>query len=209
MSLPFRPIQDVIICQQQTREEKRDSGIVVPELADDRDDALVLAVGPGRRLADGTLRAPTVRPGYIIVFPATRGQRFVYHDTEYVALREEHAIGIVGTELTGDVGLVPLNDFVIAEQLPTEHVNPGGQIVIPGTADDRDEATLLAVGPGRVKEDGTRDPMGLRAGDRVLYNKRMGDHFRLKDRALVAFREEHVVCVTERELEAQPEALPA
>ncbi len=199
MSLPFRPIQDVIICQKQTSETQRASGLVLPELADDRDEAVVLAVGEGKRLASGARRTPTVRARDVIVFPTTRGQRFVYHDIEYIALREEHVIGVVEAD-----GVRPLNDFVVAEQAPTEHVNPGGQIVIPSTADDRDEATLIACGPGRLKEDGTREPMSLLPGDAVLYNKRMGDHFRLRDRALVAFREEHVVCVTARAAELQP-----
>jgi chaperonin GroES len=190
--VPFRPPHDVVICRKQSREEKRDSGLVVPEFAEARPDALVLAAGEGQLQHDGTRLPMHVRVGDTVIFPETRGQKFSYHGIEYLAIREGHCIALV--DAAGE--LVPLADFVIAEQLPTERVNDGGVIVIPSTADDRDEATLLAVGPGRIRDDGARAEPQLRAGERVLYMKRQGDHFTHKGRALVAFREEHVVCVT-------------
>lgn len=195
-SLPFRPIQDLVICVPRGHAEERTSGLVIPFDSERAQLLVVVGIGPGRYLATCRRTPMKTRPGLLVVVNPTRTQAFRYHDIEYIAVREEHVIAIAGKELK------PLNDFVIAEQLPTEHVNPGGRIVIPGVADDRDEATLLHVGPGRLRDDGAREAMTLRVGDRVLYNKRMGDHFRYRDRALVAFREEHVVCVTEQHASA-------
>lgn len=183
----IRPIQDRVICKKVDA-DIHSSGLIIPGIA--KDEGKVVAVGPGRKLANG-IRPMSIEPHDTIIFPATRGQAFVYDETEFVVLNEEHAIAKI---VHGK--LVPLNDFCIAELDTSER--KVGKIVIADRPDDRDEATLIAVGPGKIKDDGTLEPMQLRPGDRVLYNKRMGDEIHRGNTPLTAFREEHVVCITNR-----------
>ena len=191
LDLPFKPIQDIVIALACADPEVRASGIVIPFDAERTQLLQVLACGPGQLLINGRRTPMRTEPGDLIVVNPARVQQFIYHERTYLAVREPQVIGVIEGET-----LFPLNDFVIAEQLATERVNMDGGIVIPGVADDNNEDTLVGCSINRLRETGTRERMLLQPGDQVLYNKRMGDHFRLHDRALVAFREEHVVCVT-------------
>jgi co-chaperonin GroES (HSP10) len=173
-TLPFRPIQNILICTRVSLEHST-AGLVLP-VQEDTNLAQVLGAGRAAR--------HSWRDGDEVIFNPTRVQEFVYEDTRYLALREEHAIARVRAGV-----MHPLNDYVIAKQLPTERVNKGGRVVIPAVADDREEAIVSDRGP---------DCAVLSPGDWVLYNKRMGDHFHFQDVAYVAFREEHVVCVVTR-----------
>lgn len=191
--IPFRPIQDRIICRKCAQESVRPSGIVIPKTADARDEAEVIAVGPGRMLADSSRRPMTVSVGDVIVFPESRGQAFVYDGMDYIVLNEEHVIA----RIVDGADLGPLNDYVVAVQIMEWRI---GSVYLPDSlAADRDEAMLIACGPGAVKRDGTLEPMRLQVGDRVLYNRTMRDEFRRGDERLLAFREEHVLCVVDRE----------
>lgn len=183
----IRPIQDRVICKK-VDPDIHSSGLIVPGIA--KDESVVIAAGPGRKLANG-VRPMSIEANDTIIFPSTRGQAFVYDETEYVVVNEEHAIA----KVVGD-RLVPLNDFVIAQVDKSER--KVGEIVIADKAEDRDEATLIAVGPGKINDRGELEPMQLRPGDRVLYNKRMGDEIHRGNTPLTAFREEHVVCITNR-----------
>jgi chaperonin GroES len=83
----------------------------------------------------------------------------------------------------------PLGDRVVIRPTPKEEVSRGG-IVLPDTAKEKpQEGKIIAVGPGRVTEDGTRIPMEVKKGDKVIYSKYAGTEFKLDDEELVIMRE--------------------
>lgn len=65
----------------------------------------------------------------------------------------------------------PMGDRVLVKPVEREDVSPGG-IVLPDTVKEKpQEGEVLAVGPGRVADDGKRIPLDLKKGERVLYSK--------------------------------------
>jgi len=85
--------------------------------------------------------------------------------------------------------LEPLGDRVVIKPTPKEDVSKGG-IVLPDTAKEKpQEGKIIAVGPGRLTEDGKRIAMEVKKGDKVIYSKYAGTEFKLDDEELVIMRE--------------------
>jgi chaperonin GroES len=95
------------------------------------------------------------------------------------------------------MGLKPLGDRIVVRREAAEEKTAGG-ILLPDTAKNKPQrGTVLAVGPGKLKPDGTRAEMQLKAGDKVLFTSWAGDEF--KDRAadgdILLMHEGDVLCV--------------
>jgi len=89
--------------------------------------------------------------------------------------------------------LEPLGDRVVIKPTPQEDVSKGG-IVLPDTAKEKpQEGEIIAVGPGKLSEDGNRMPMEVKKGDRVIYSKYAGTEFKLDDEELVILRESDIL----------------
>jgi len=85
--------------------------------------------------------------------------------------------------------ITPLGDRVVIKPTPKEEVSRGG-IVLPDTAKEKpQEGKIIAVGPGRLTEDGKRIAMEVKNGDKVIYSKYAGTEFKLDDEELVIMRE--------------------
>jgi len=83
----------------------------------------------------------------------------------------------------------PLGDRVVIKPTPKEEVSKGG-IVLPDTAKEKpQEGKIIAVGPGRLTEDGNRIAMEVKKGDKVLYSKYAGTEFKLDGEELIIMRE--------------------
>jgi len=83
----------------------------------------------------------------------------------------------------------PLGDRVVIKPTAKEEVSKGG-IVLPDTAKEKpQEGKIIAVGPGRLTEDGKRIAMEVKKGDKVIYSKYAGTEFKLDDEELVIMRE--------------------
>ena len=83
----------------------------------------------------------------------------------------------------------PLGDRVVIKPTPKEEVSKGG-IVLPDTAKEKpQEGKIIAVGPGRLTEDGKRIAMEVKKGDKVIYSKYAGTEFKLDNEELVIMRE--------------------
>lgn len=91
----------------------------------------------------------------------------------------------------------PLQDRVVAKRIePTEEVRGG--IIIPDTAKEKpQEAEVVAVGPGKLDENGNRVPVDVKKGDRVLIGKYSGSEIKLGDEDLVILREDEILAVVE------------
>jgi chaperonin GroES len=90
----------------------------------------------------------------------------------------------------------PLGDRVVIKPMPKEEVSKGG-IFLPDTAKEKpQEGEIIAVGPGRLTEDGTRIAMEVKKGDKVLYSKYAGTEFKLDDEELIIMREGDILAKT-------------
>jgi len=91
------------------------------------------------------------------------------------------------------VKIRPLGDRVVIKALPKEEVSKGG-IVLPDTAKEKpQEGEIIAVGPGKLSEDGKRIAMEVKVGDRVVYSKYAGTEFKLDDEEVIILRESDIL----------------
>ena len=93
--------------------------------------------------------------------------------------------------------LRPLSDRVVIQPSPHEETTKSG-IVIPDTAKEKpQEGKVLAVGPGRVLDDGKREHMDLKPGDKVLYAKYAGTEFKLEGEDILIVSAKDILAVVE------------
>jgi len=90
----------------------------------------------------------------------------------------------------------PLGDRVVIKPLEAETKTKGG-IVLPDTAKEKpQEGKVVAVGKGKVLENGTIAPLEVKAGDKVLYGKYSGNEITTKDgEELLIMREEDILAI--------------
>ncbi|MDE2271766.1 MAG: co-chaperone GroES [Xanthomonadaceae bacterium] len=93
--------------------------------------------------------------------------------------------------------LRPLHDRVIIKRLEAETKSAGG-IVIPDTATEKPiKGEVIAVGTGKILEDGKVRPMGVKAGDKVLFGKYSGTEVKVDGEELLVMREEDLMAIIE------------
>ncbi|MFN7941416.1 MAG: co-chaperone GroES [Thermoanaerobaculia bacterium] len=91
----------------------------------------------------------------------------------------------------------PLHDRVVVKRIEAKETVRGG-IIIPDTAKEKpQEAEVVAVGPGKVNDDGKRSPMDVKAGDRILIGKYSGSEIKLDEEEYVILREDEILAVIE------------
>jgi chaperonin GroES len=89
--------------------------------------------------------------------------------------------------------LRPLHDRVLVKRLEEKEVKKGG-IIIPDTAKEKpQEGEVIAVGPGKVTDDGKLQPMSVKVGDKILFGKYSGSEVKLGDEELLIMREDDVL----------------
>ena len=93
--------------------------------------------------------------------------------------------------------LRPLGDRLVIQPTPREEMTKSG-IVLPDTAKEKpQEGSVLAVGPGRILDDGKREPIDLKVGDKVLYAKYAGTEFKIDGDELLIVSQKDVLAVVE------------
>jgi len=89
--------------------------------------------------------------------------------------------------------IVPLQDRVLVRRIEEEEKTKGG-IIIPDTAKEKPiEGKVVAVGKGRVKEDGTVIPLDVKAGDKVLFSKYAGTEIKIEGEEHLIMREDDIL----------------
>jgi chaperonin GroES len=91
----------------------------------------------------------------------------------------------------------PLHDRVLIKRVEEEQKTKGG-IIIPDTAKEKPaEGKVIAVGTGRVQEDGKVRALDVKKGDRVLFGKYSGTEVKVDGDELIIMREDDILCVIE------------
>ena len=91
--------------------------------------------------------------------------------------------------------LKPLADRVVVKPKAREETTRSG-IVLPDTAKEKpQEGTIIAAGPGRVLEDGTRVPLDVKVGDSVLYAKYAGTEYKIGNDEHLILRESDILAI--------------
>lgn len=92
----------------------------------------------------------------------------------------------------------PLHDRVIVRRIEEGEQIRGG-IIIPDTAKEKpQEGEVVAAGEGKYKEDGTRQALDVKAGDRVLFGKYSGSEIKIDGEEFLIMREDEILGILER-----------
>lgn len=101
------------------------------------------------------------------------------------------------TKTKSKIKLEPLGDRVVIEREESEEKTKGG-ILLPDTAKDKPaRGRVVAVGNGKLLDDGRRSEMQVKVGDRVIFSSYAGETFKVDDRELLLMREEDVLAVVD------------
>ena len=96
------------------------------------------------------------------------------------------------------VSIKPLEDRIVVRPLEAEQVTASG-LVIPDTAKERpQEAEVIAVGPGRIAENGTRIPVDVNVGDKVIFSKYGGTELKYNGQEYLVLSARDVLAIVER-----------
>ena len=97
----------------------------------------------------------------------------------------------------------PLHDRVIIRRIEDSTDKTAGGLFIPDTAKEKpQEGEVIAAGEGKYKEDGTRQALDVKAGDRVLFGKYSGSEIKLDGEELIIMREDEILGIINRAGEA-------
>ena len=87
----------------------------------------------------------------------------------------------------------PLHDRILVKRLEESEKTKGG-IIIPDTAKEKpSEGEVIAVGPGALNSDGKRNPIDVKAGDKILFSKYSGDEVKIEGDDLIIIKEEDII----------------
>ena len=93
--------------------------------------------------------------------------------------------------------LRPLHDRVIIKRLDNERKTASGIVIPDAAAEKPDQGEIVAVGNGKVGDDGKVRPLGVKVGDRVLFGKYSGQAVKVDGDELLVMREEDIMAVVE------------
>ena len=92
----------------------------------------------------------------------------------------------------------PLHDRVLVKRVNPEEKTSAGGIIIPDTAKEKpQEGEVVAVGSGKMLEDGKVQPMNVKAGDKILFGKYAGTEVKLDNEDYLIMREDDILGVLE------------
>ena len=91
----------------------------------------------------------------------------------------------------------PLHDRIIVQRIDEGEQSVGG-IIIPDSAKEKpQQGKVIAAGTGKVKDDGKRQPLDVKAGDRILFGKYSGQEIKLDGEEYLIMREDEILGVIE------------
>jgi len=91
----------------------------------------------------------------------------------------------------------PLHDRVLVKRLEEERKTASGIVIPDAAAEKPDQGEVIAVGAGKILDDGKVRPMAVKAGDRVLFGKYSGQSVKVEGEEFLVMREEDIIGVVE------------
>ena len=96
MATKIRPLQDRVVVRRLEEEQTSKGGIVLPDTAKEKPiSGEVLAIGPGKPLDNGDVRAPDLKVGDKVLFGKYAGTEIKFDNEDYLILREDDILGVI------------------------------------------------------------------------------------------------------------------
>ena len=100
-----------------------------------------------------------------------------------------------GSKSKGGPRIVPLGDRVVLKREEAETTTSGG-IVLPDSAADKPQrGSVIAIGDGHVKDDGTKVPLTVKEGDRVIFSSYAGEEIKIDEEEYLLLKESDILAV--------------
>lgn len=96
------------------------------------------------------------------------------------------------------MNLRPLHDRVIVKRLDQETKTASGLIIPEAAAEKPDQGEVLAIGTGKILEDGKVRPLDVKVGDRVLFGKYAGQAVKVEGNEVLVMREEDIMAIVQK-----------
>jgi chaperonin GroES len=120
-----------------------------------------------------------------------------YHSTDLIIYQVDLYPGFSQERRTQVMNIRPLHDRIIVERIEEETMTASG-IIIPDSAKEKpQEGTVIAVGKGKVTEDGKILALDVKVGDKVLFGKYSGTEIKIEGNEYLMMREDDVLGVVE------------
>jgi chaperonin GroES len=131
--------------------------------------------------------------------PPVQSQAIGSRNSRLLHLSFPIEISSVGVTVMADkLKIRPLHDRVIIKRLEEERTSPGG-IVIPDSATEKPiRGKVIAVGKGKILENGNVRPLDIKAGDNILFGKYSGTEVKVDGEELLVMKEEDIMAVIEK-----------
>ena len=91
----------------------------------------------------------------------------------------------------------PLHDRVIVKRLEEERTSPGGIVIPDSAAEKPSQGKIVAIGKGKILEDGSVRALDVKVGDKILFGKYSGTEVKIDGEELLVMREEDIMAVIE------------
>jgi chaperonin GroES len=112
-------------------------------------------------------------------------------------LRHRSGVDLLHKKESDSMKLRPLHDRIVVKRLEEEEKTAGG-IIIPDTAKEKpQQGKVIAVGKGRIMEDGKVIPLVVKEGDRVLFSKYAGTDIKIESEEHLIMREDDILAIFE------------
>ena len=197
--LQVMPRSDLVLVKIGAVEEKTKGGILLPASAQSRPTSGdVVGVGDGSVM--GKKIDMTLQEGQTVLYG-----RFGIGCTDleidgqpHVLIREDDCIGIMprsNATMDDFPEMKPIGDRVLLKVIDTADETTGGVILTSAAKERPVQGTVIAMGPGKRQEDGSRKPIDVSAGEKVLYFKYAGDPLQTQDGTkYIVIHESDILC---------------
>ena len=91
----------------------------------------------------------------------------------------------------------PLHDRVIVKRLAEERTSPGGIVIPDSAAEKPSQGKVVAIGKGKILEDGSVRALDVKVGDKILFGKYSGTEVKVDGEDLLVMREEDIMAIIE------------
>ncbi|GAB2224991.1 hypothetical protein Droror1_Dr00005772 [Drosera rotundifolia] len=175
----IKPLGDRVLIKLKQAEEKTVGGILLPSTAQSKPQSgEVVAVGE-KKSAGKEATERSVKPGNQIVYSKYTGTEIEFDGTNHLILKEDDIVAILETDDVKD--LKPLNDRVLVKVAKAEDKTAGGVLLTESAKEKPAIGTVVAVGPGRLDDEGKRKPLPVSPGNSIMYSKYAGSDFKGED----------------------------
>ncbi|KAG0480084.1 hypothetical protein HPP92_010942 [Vanilla planifolia] len=175
----IKPLNDRVLVKIKTSEEKTAGGILLPATAQTKPQGgEVVAVGDGRTIGDNKVET-SVKVGEQVVYSKYAGTELEFQGSSHILVKDDDIVGILEKDDVKD--LKPLSDRVLVKVTQAEERTTGGLLLTEAAKERSSIGTVVAVGPGRLDDEGSRKPLSITPGSTVLFSKYAGNEFKSAD----------------------------